>query len=721
MLSTFRLRNSFTVCSSLCARICLLLVTTCLCSSGRSLAAEDHSADLIIYGGTSSAVTAAVQAKRMGRSVMIVCPDRHLGGLTAGGLGFTDTGNKAVIGGLSREFYHRVWQAYQQDAAWRWQKREEYGNKGQGTPAIDGQNRTMWIFEPHIAEQVFEDFVREYEIPVHRDQWLDREQGVRSSNGRISSITMLSGNTYRGRMFIDATYEGDLMAAAGVDYHVGREANSVYDENWNGIQTGVLHHKHHFGAVREPISPYVIPNDPASGVLPRISTEPPGEYAAGDHRIQAYCYRYCASSHDANRIPFPRPDKYDASQYELLLRVLNAGWREVFDKFDPLPNHKTDTNNHGPFSTDNIGMNYDYPNATYERRQEILAEHRTYQQGLLWFLANDPRVPADVRTEMQKWGLAADEFTDNGNWPHQIYVREARRMIGRFVMTENHLTRKTPTPESIGMGSYTIDSHNVQRYITAAGTVQNEGDIGVGISPYTISWGSLTPRQEQCSNLLVSVCVSSSHIAFGSIRMEPVFMILGQSAATGAVMAMDADIAVQQVNYDALRERLLQDGQVLSYDAPAKSTRVFVHPDKLPGIVIDDDKAILKGSWSSSSATPFYVANGYRHDGDLRDGSCSAVFRTELPTSGRWQVGITWPPNNNRSSKVTVTIRHADGTDDVVINQRKEPRGSDHFQALGTFRFTQNQPAEVEITNSGTDGHVIIDAVQWLQQQAPQN
>ena len=715
MLSTGRLRICRT--PSLCLRqwLVLLPIVALSFSADQSFSAEEHSADLIIYGGTSSAVTAAVQAKRMGRSVLIVCPDRHLGGLTAGGLGFTDTGNKAVIGGLAREFYHRVWLAYQQDDAWRWQKREEYGNKGQGTPAIDGQNRTMWIFEPHVAEQVFEDLIDEYGIPVHREQWLDRQQGVRSQNGRITHITMLSGNTYSGRMFIDATYEGDLMAAAGVDYHVGREANSVYDEHWNGIQTGVLHHKHHFGAVNKPISPYIIADDPASGVLPRISTEPPGEYGAGDHRIQAYCYRYCASSHEANRIPFPKPADYDASQYELLLRVLNAGWREVFSKFDPLPNHKTDTNNHGPFSTDNIGMNYDYPEASYARRQEILAEHRTYQQGLLWFLANDPRVPEDVRTQMQKWGLAADEFIDNGNWPHQIYVREARRMIGRFVMTENHLTRRTPTPESVGMGSYTIDSHNVQRYITAAGSVQNEGDIGVGISPYTIAWGSLTPRQEQCSNLLVSVCVSSSHIAFGSIRMEPVFMILGQSAATGAVMAMDAGSAVQQVNYEELRDRLLQDGQVLSYEAPAKQSRVFVHPDKLPGIVIDDDMAILQGNWSSSSATPFYVANGYRHDGDLRDGSCSAVYRTRLPSSGTWQVGITWPPNNNRASKVTVTIRHADGTDNVVINQRKEPQGADHFESLGSFRFTKDQPAEVEVSNAGTDGHVIIDAIQWLQ------
>ncbi|MCA9169545.1 MAG: FAD-dependent oxidoreductase, partial [Planctomycetales bacterium] len=330
-----------------------------------------------------------------------------------------------------------------------------------------------------------------------------------------------------------------------------------------GVQTGVLHHRHHFGVLKTPVSPYVVPGDPASGVLPRISTESPGEYGTADKRIQAYCYRYCATDHPDNRLPFPRPAGYDSKQYELLLRVYQHGWRETFDKFDPIPNRKTDTNNHGPFSTDNIGMNYDYPEASYERRQEILDEHRRYQQGWLYFVANDPRVPREVQEKMQRWGLAKDEFVDNDNWPHQIYVREARRMIGSFVMTEKQLTKKEPTPDSVGMGSYTIDSHNVQRYITPAGYVQNEGDIGVGIKPYTIAYGALVPQREQCENLLVSVCVSASHIAFGSIRMEPVFMILGQSAATAASMAIDDNAAVQDVAYEQLKVRLLQDGQVL--------------------------------------------------------------------------------------------------------------------------------------------------------------
>ncbi|MBI1177757.1 FAD-dependent oxidoreductase [bacterium] len=539
-----------------------MLVAIAMFTGGHAVLAATY--DIVVYGGTSAGVIAAVQAKHMGKSVVIVSPDEHLGGLSSGGLGFTDTGNKAVIGGLSREFYHRVWAHYDGPDAWRWQKKEEYGNKGQGTPAIDGTQRTMWIFEPHVAEKVFEDFIRENDIPVERNEWLDREHGVKKANSRIVSITTLSGKMFAGRMFIDATYEGDLMAAAGVSYTVGRESQATYGEKWNGVQTGVLHHRHHFGVLPHGISPYVIPGDPASGVLPRISTEPPGKHGSADQRVQAYCYRVCLTDVPENRAPFPKPDGYDTGQYELLLRIFNAGWRETFQKFDPIPNHKTDTNNHGPMSTDNIGMNYDYPEASYERRREILQEHETYEKGWFYFIANDPRVPAEVREQMSRWGLAKDEFTDNRNWPHQIYVREARRMIGEFIMTENELMKRRPTPESVGMGSYGIDSHNVQRYITREGFVQNEGDIGVGLkAPYEIAYGSLVPKKVECENLLVPVCVSASHIAYGSIRMEPVFMILGQSAATAAVIAIDDQQSVQDVKYPELRELLLKDGQVL--------------------------------------------------------------------------------------------------------------------------------------------------------------
>jgi hypothetical protein len=541
-----------------------LLFIICIsfaCNSNNTNQISLEYADIIIYGGTSAAITAAVQAKKLNKSVIIVSPDIHLGGLSSGGLGFTDTGNKSVIGGLAREFYHRIFMHYQDLESWVWQAKDEYGNVGQGTPAIDGKERTMWIFEPHAAEKVFEDFVREYEIEVYRDEWLDREKGVKKENGKIISITTLSGKTFSGKMFIDATYEGDLMAASNVSYHIGREANHVYGEKWNGVQFGVYQHRHYF---YEPISPYVISDDPSSGLLQEVSLAELPPNGTGDNKLQAYNFRMCLTNHPENRVPFSMPDNYDPSRYELLARVYDTGWDETFDKFDPIPNLKTDTNNHGPFSTDYIGKNYNYPEASYEDRKLIIKEHEDYQKGLMYFLSNDQRVPEDVRKRMSEWGLAKDEFVDNGNWPHQIYVREARRMIGDYVMTEHDVLGDKEVPMPIGMGSYALDSHNVQRIVTADGYVQNEGDIGVKPeNPYSISLGTIIPKKEECENLLVPICVSSSHTAFGSIRMEPVFMILGQSASTAAAMAIDKNIPVQELDYDKLKAQLRSDGQVL--------------------------------------------------------------------------------------------------------------------------------------------------------------
>ncbi len=551
---------------STCPPRAALAAIVAACAAGCGTAPEPtpaESFDVVVYGGTSAGVSAAVQASRMGQSVVLVAPEQHLGGLSSSGLGWTDTGNKAVIGGLAREFYHRVWQHYQSPEAWKWQTREEYGNRGQGTPAVDGEQRTMWIFEPHVAERVFEDLIAEHGVVVRHREWLDRESGVAVEDGRIRSITTMDGSMFAGSAFIDATYEGDLMAAAGVSYRVGREGTDEFGEEWAGVQKDARHHRHFFP---DGVDPYVTPGDAANGLLPRISPDPPGENGQGDRRIQAYCYRMCLTKVPENRVPFAQPADYDPRQYELLLRVLDTGWRETFRKFDPIPNAKTDTNNHGPFSTDNIGMNYDYPEGSYEVRERIVEEHVSYQQGLLYFLANDPRVPADVREEFAQWGLARDEFTDNGNWPHQLYIREARRLAGEFVMTEHQCLAKREVPQPVGMGSYAMDSHNVQRYVTDEGHVQNEGDIGVRpLRPYGIAYGSLTPKRDEVTNLLVPVCVSSSHIAYGSIRMEPVFLILGQSAATAAAIAIQRGIPVQDVDYDELRARLLEDGQVLEF------------------------------------------------------------------------------------------------------------------------------------------------------------
>ena len=539
--------------------ICLVITLSYCYSCGEKLSSEQ--ADVIIYGGTSAAVMAAVEVAHSGKTVLIVSPEVHLGGLSSNGLGFTDTGDKSVIGGLAHEFYHQIWLYYNDSSAWKWQKQSEYGNKGQGTPAIDKGNRTMWIFEPHVAEQVFEYFIKKNHIPVFRDEWLNRNAGVEKKDGKIISITTLSGKTFKGKVFIDATYEGDLMAATGVHYQVGREACSEYNEHWDGVQTGASHHGHFF---KNKIDPYVIPGDSTSGLLSKISPDKPGKNYSGDHKIQAYCFRLCMSNLAENRVPFPKPENYNPNDYELLGRVFDAGWREWFNKFDMIPNRKTDTNNHGPFSSDNIGMNYDYPEASYERRKKIIEEHENYQKGLLYYVANNPRVPEEIRDQMKKWGLAKDEFTDNGNWPHQLYIREARRMVGEYITTENDVLGKRQVPEPVGMGSYTMDSHNVQRYVTDEGYVQNEGDVGIQPPhPYQIAYGSLIPKAKECTNLLVPVCASATHIAYGSIRMEPIFMILGQSAAAAACIAVDKKESVQEIDYTLLKNKLLEEKQVL--------------------------------------------------------------------------------------------------------------------------------------------------------------
>lgn len=523
---------------------------------------KTKNADVIIYGGTSAAISSAVQLTRLHKKVIIVCPDKHLGGMSSSGLGFTDVGDKSVIGGISREFYQRIYAHYQQKKSWNWQTIEEYGNKGQDIPAIDSEKKTMWIFEPHVAEQIFEDFIRENKIEVIRNKWLDREKGVKMKAGKIISIQMLSGEIYTGKIFIDATYEGDLMAAAGVSYHVGRESNSVYNEKWNGVQLEVFQHSHNFGQMK--IRPYINPENPASGILPGISSADPGKKGDGDKRIQAYCFRLCLTKVKNNHVLFEKPEGYDSTQYELLVRILNAGWRETFKKFDPIPNKKTDVNNHGPFSFDDIGMNYDYAEASYKRRFEIIKEHEIYQKGLLYFYANDSRVPTEIRQEMGEWGLAKDEFKDNNNWPYQIYVREARRMDGQFVMTEKEVLSENKVLNSIGMGSYTMDSHNTQRYITPEGYVQNEGDIGIQPKqPYQIDLGVILPQKEECKNLIVPVAVSCSHIAFGSIRMEPVFMILGQSAGIIAGTALDMGSEIHDLRYNDIKVNLIKVGQIL--------------------------------------------------------------------------------------------------------------------------------------------------------------
>jgi hypothetical protein len=521
----------------------------------------ENSFDVIVYGGTSAGIIAAIQAQRMGKTVAIVEPSNHLGGLTTGGLGATDIGNKGVIGGLARDFYRRIKQYYDNDSAWVYESRDRYNSRNS---RYNSNDDTMWTFEPHVASHVYRAMLEEAGIIPIMNARLDRRSGVEKNGPRIESTTLESGRRLVGKMFIDATYEGDLMAAAGVAYHVGREANSVYGETLNGVQPKLNVKLHRF---TKPVDPFVKPGDPTSGLVWGVQVTKLPPEGSGDKLVQAYCYRLCTTDVPENRRPWPKPADYDETRYELLLRNFDAGdrnspWNPIF-----MPNRKTDTNNNHAFSTDYIGGSYDYPEADYASREKICADHRSYQQGLLWTLANDERVPEKIRAEFQRLALAKDEFVENDNWPTQLYVREARRMIGPYVMTE-HNCRGTKTAEdSVGMGAYGMDSHNCQRYITPEGYVQNEGDVQVhGFDPYPISYRSIIPNADECTNLLVPVCLSSTHIAYGSIRMEPVFMILGQSAATAAAIAIDHNTSVQEVNYKELGPKLRAEKQVLVLD-----------------------------------------------------------------------------------------------------------------------------------------------------------
>jgi hypothetical protein len=669
-------------------------------------AAETVERDLVVYGGTSAGIVAGIQALAMGKSVVVIEPSEREGGLTTGGLGQTDIGNKQVIGGLAREFYRRIATHYADDAAWTWQRREDYRDSGQ-TRTAQGE-ATMWTFEPSAALQVYRDWIAETGLELVHEERLDRKAGVKMEEGRILSIAMESGRVFAGKMFLDATYEGDLMAAAEVGYTVGREANAQYGETLNGVQTAMAKH-HQFV---KGVDPYFVPGDPASGLIPFIDPEGPGEEGSGDRRVQAYCFRMCLTDHPENRIPFAKPEGYEERFYELLLRNYEAGETGLPWINSSMPNRKTDTNNRLGFSTDFIGQNYDYPEAGYAEREAIVARHRLYQRGLMWTLAYHPRMPEKIRAEVSRWGMTKDEFPEGGGWQGQLYIREARRMVSDFVMTQNHCQHREPVPRPVGMGAYTMDSHHVQRHLDADGHVRNEGDVQVGgFPPYPIDYLSLVPKQGECGNLLVPVCLSATHIAFGSIRMEPVFMVLGQSAATAASLAIDAGVAVQEIDYTALRDRLEGDGQVLAYTAPPRPAANYTALDSLEGLVVDDSAAKLTGEWVASVLSTG-IHQGYRHDNDARDGRASAVFSAELTVPGRYEVQVAWSPNANRATRVPVRVEHADGTSEASVNQRERPPIDGLFGSVGVFRFEKG--GTVTITNAGTDGHVIIDAVRWV-------
>ncbi len=545
-----------------------------------------NSYDVVVYGGTSAGIVAAIQTSRMGKSVVLIESTDRLGGLTTGGLGQTDIGNKHVIGGISREFYQNIRSYYDIPENWKWQFKEEYMDSGQ-TKTIKGED-AMWTFEPSAALKVYQLMLKSEDIDIIYRERLNRETGVSKIGGRIVSIEMESGTKYYGKMFIDATYEGDLMAASGVSYRIGRESNEEYGETLNGVQANRINrtlkwtlsrnaYNHNF---IDKVDPYVIKGDPSSGLLPYfVEGGKPGVDGSGDKGIQAYCFRMTLTNHPENRIPFEKPDNYEEINYELLFRNYEAAVGPIEEMYDygdklvpwinsPMPNKKTDTNNQKGFSTDFIGQNYDYPEASYEEREKIVQAHLDYQQGLMWTLAYHSRIPKKVRDIVSTWGTCKDEYgPESDGWQHQLYIREARRMKSDYVMTQKNCERIEVVEDAIGFGAYGMDSHHVKRYVDANGYVQNEGNVEASVAnPYPISYRSIIPKKKECENLLVPVCVSATHIAFGSIRMEPVFMVLGQSAATAACHAIDQQKSVQEIDYATLREKLLIDKQVLEIE-----------------------------------------------------------------------------------------------------------------------------------------------------------
>jgi hypothetical protein len=692
-----------------------LFITTSLAQDGPGLRyyypvppanpAKVIEADVVVYGGTPGGVTAAIQASRMGKRAVLFSFNRFVGGLTSGGLTATDVGNRAAIGGMADEFFKRV-----------------------------GRLRD---YRPSEAEATFLAMLKDAGIEVYFDHRLAE---VKREGARIVSLAFENGNTARGRMFVDATYEGDLFAAAGVSYHVGRESNATYGETINGVQ---YHDKHQFEYATDP---YVVEGDPSSGLAWGISNETnPGKSGEGDRKLQTYNFRMFMTD-AADRIPFPKPPEYDPRKYLLLARYLpkkpDLKW-SFLGGDGPIQLKHGDCNNAGAFSSDYIGANYRWPDGhyepgssadpskrstapriplhdLYELREKIFQDHVNYQHGLMYFMGHDESIAQVIRDRVNRWGLHPGEFTATGGWPHQLYIREGRRMVSDYVMTEHNCLSKTVAEDSVGLASYNMDSHNCQRIVMTGKDgrkiVRNEGDVQIGCpKPYPVSYRSIVPKADECENLFVPVCLSSTHIAYGSIRMEPVFMILGQSAGTAAVMAIDANVPVQKLDHAKLKQRLEADKQVLVWTAPAKTAtnEKAVRAAELKGVVVDSKQAKLVGDWAKGSMRAG-VDGDYSHDANQEKGKKLARFELKVPADGEYEVRLAYVPHANRASNVPVTIEFAGGTKVVKVDQRATPAIDQLFVSLGSYHFASDAPAAVVVSNEQTDGYVIIDAVQVL-------
>ncbi len=660
------------------------------------MSAAPASYDIVVYGGTSGGVVAAVQAAKSGRTVVLISPTTHLGGLTTSGLGWTDLGKSSILGGLSREFYHRLYLHYQDDAAWNWQTKN-LGMGGQGAPAFNANTQVASIFEPKVAKAVFQSMIDGENVPVITGR-LDLNDGVVMSGDRINRIRLEDGREFAGRFFIDATYEGDLLPGAGVSFTIGREANATYNEDYNGIQAA----RATKNQLRDGIDPHVVPGNPASGLLPGVNPGPGGADGEADDRLQAYCFRMVLTDVAANRVAVAQPPGYNEADYELLFRSIEAGQTSGFFKFDLMPNRKTDSNNTGGISTDFIGGNYgpgwNWATLNHDQRLALAKDHENWQRGLIWTLQNHARVPSSIRNSHAQWGLPADEFTDNGNWPWQLYVREARRMVSDYVMNQRHCSGEIVAPDSVGLAAYAMDSHNVQRHVKN-GVVKNEGDVQMPVSnPYPVSYKSIVPKAGECANLFVPWSLSASHMAFGSIRMEPVFMILSQSAAIAADIAIRDNIAAQQVPYPQLRPALIAAGQALGDPVAAP-----------PASVVDNTDAALvniTGAWTPATATGGFIGANYLHDGGVPGGK-SVAYTPPPGVSGAQQVFLRWTSHANRASNAPVTVHHSGGATTIPVNQRVN---GGKWNTLGMFIGVTS----VVVANTQANGYVIADAVGFL-------
>lgn len=669
--------------------------------------------DIAIFGGTSSGVAAAVQAKRQGKTVVIAEWSQHLGGLTTGGLGATDIGNKGSIGGIAREFYEQIAAYYTKPESWTWQQPEAQDTKHEkaADPLVAKTGRpTKWTFEPHVAMEIYQRWLKEAGVEVHLGE---RLLNVKKDGARIVEFTTEGGRTYRAKEFIDASYEGDLMAKAGVTYHVGREANATYNEKLNGVRAKTPQHQ-----FTVDVDPYRTPGDPASGLLPLIQAGDGGKPEDGDRCVQAYNFRLCMTKVEGNKVPWSeiKPAGYDEKRFELLARYIEALEKSgkpstgIFMGPTPMPNGKTDTNNNGPFSTDFIGENYAYPDADYPTREKIIQAHVDYTKGLLYFLSTSERLPQHVRDTVNQWGFARDEFAATGNFPPQIYVREARRMISDYVMTEADCRWQKKAEDPVALGAYGMDSHNCQRLVQG-GLVRNEGDTQVGVAgPYPVAYRSIVPKAGQVENLLVPVCLSATHIAYGSIRMEPVFMILGQSAASAAVQAIDDGVPVQKIDYAKLRARMEQDGQVLEWTGPARPAAMA--KPKLDGLVLDDETGNGKGEWQHGSINGSqFIGEGYQHDGNENKGQLTIVWTPKIPAAGHYEIVVWFPPNGNRAKNVPVTIAIPGAQPQTIKIDEQEKSG---HVSLGKFQLPAGDATTITLSNEGTTGYVVADGIQLL-------